>query len=621
MLVVSTVPKGPGVHAEEYRTLANRVSDLVDTFVVQSGRVSRHLQDNMPDDTAVYNGTYRLYEPNLDWVHNLSRIPLHRRSGNNTINLKKLVRLCEKALRTGDYRQPANDTVQSDTWVVKGVIGDRAVIQNAAKQPSSIAPGKVLPGVSAESLFQVGMQLQGAACQGDVAVLTKPRSALAALAGVDVGDVVLARVVSCEADMLIAEVYPGFQVSTEVPSQVAARYDFFDGAVVKLSILAIGAKDDEWQATLALPSDECVEAPTILPEGPAWLRQSQVATAAEVEASPPDQDDDTTQDLLDREQELETERREEGRGWGEYDGETYVQQDPADQSDQTWVEACSEEKSEDPTRWLNPVQDGSDQEILQQAFGMVESLIERHQIARDEAEAESLELRQALREVQGERDALLCDTREHASARLAHQQRSADALSQVAQFKEDAAKLRARNDSQSELLNAERSKSQKLRRKIKALEKAQTQSETPLYLTKHLYCDEIDQFNAEVRYHWMVSTAPADKEVHVLPDEWFFHDDFLPSAADTIQASRQQIVRTVVDVLIARRLDNIDIRPSLKGVGGTPRTRSRDGAVWQRINIQAGSASACRMHACRDDRGVWTFGNVGVHDCFIPPSG
>lgn len=622
VLVVSTLENQQTGDSPEYAALAQKVSDLVDVYVLISGRVSFAFRDHMPDHTDVYNGASRVYAANLDWVHDVSKSRLRFRKNQRTLPVKELVRDCENSLKTGNYRQSQAPVVATERWIVNGVVGDRGLIQNQHQQTASVAPAHILPDVPAEALFASKMQLEGTMVDGEVLIATRPRSAADALAEVTVGDVVLVRLVSVDAEVLVGEVYPGFQICVTYTEASVVQTELTANAIAKVQVTEIGAADDDWLAVLAAPDVECISAPAILPGGPPWLRACQVRRAVVDE---PDEVDTVSVDDL--------AVGEEPRGKDIQDtGEFSVGEHTPASLGHNQGRACenrdSEFAREDPAGVAEPfdgaIHPGStdqDQEQFQHLLSLVEALFENQQVARQQAELESQDLLESFRQVRSERDELLSDTHERRHADLELRHRYAALMSEVAELKANLARVRAGNEAQSRLVNDERAKNTSLRKKLKQLQKMQERADTPLYLLKRVFSDDIEQFNAEVKYHWQVSTSPSDKELHPLPDEWMLHPDFLPSVDATVQASRVQVIRTVVDVLISRRLDNIDIRPSLKGVGGVPRTRARDGAVWQRVNIQAGSAAACRMHACRDSHGVWTFGNVAVHDSFEPPAG
>jgi len=134
---------------------------------------------------------------------------------------------------------------------------------------------------------------------------------------------------------------------------------------------------------------------------------------------------------------------------------------------------------------------------------------------------------------------------------------------------------------------------------------------------RHLFLDESEQFDFEVRLAWARLIPPSDKANWPLR-RWTYGPDFFTTLRETQGVSREKVVAVAVDVLTGRDVDLVSReRHQLRtGPGGddAPRVRNNGQDKAMRVSIQVGTPSARRLHYWQCADGLIELASVRPHD-------
>lgn len=132
--------------------------------------------------------------------------------------------------------------------------------------------------------------------------------------------------------------------------------------------------------------------------------------------------------------------------------------------------------------------------------------------------------------------------------------------------------------------------------------------------------DPEDQFRHEVFVTWADRIPPAEKQHRPLRP-YTLGPDFLGSVAELQGIKRAKIVDVVVEVLtgIASEQTSRQVHPlRASGAGDAPQRVRPDGATAWRVNLQASTPSARRLHYWQLRDATIELSRVVVHDDYQP---
>jgi len=180
---------------------------------------------------------------------------------------------------------------------------------------------------------------------------------------------------------------------------------------------------------------------------------------------------------------------------------------------------------------------------------------------------------------------------------------------QVADYKQQVADLNRENASLKKR-NFKREKKTKADR----LANEASQAEADL----HLFDDEADQLDFEIRLAWARKTTASDKKTLPLK-KWQYGDNFFSTLHEVQGVPRDKIVEVIVDALTGRdaKIDARYVHQLRTGPGGDDPVRTREGGemCW-RSAIQQGTPQARRLHYWKCNDGSIELASVRLHDDF-----
>lgn len=285
-VVVITISRGAERPYVDPVPVAKELRDIAPVFVMATGAVTWAFSDLLPDSGDVYGGASRVYPPGNEWVRDVYQVPLH--FAQNTDEGEAVgKRLIADALRWAEPSQ--HQTMQfrhtvDASGTVTGIVAGQALIKLTSGDLAHSWPELVAQNVPVERVFTAGQRVSGSFDYSNRKFLPRRRSAGEALAGVGVGDVVLARVVEIKAEVCTVEPYPEFRVDLApehvVPSSpgVDLRTVVAPGEILPMEVVACGEDESQWRLiAVAEDAEDTVtaRAASLLPGGPPWLVESQ----------------------------------------------------------------------------------------------------------------------------------------------------------------------------------------------------------------------------------------------------------------------------------------------------------------------------------------------------------
>lgn len=282
-VVVVTIPAGRAAPYIDAARVADDVGDLAEVHLIETGPHGWTFSRLMPDLTQVYGGAGRVYPVGHAWVSAPRLSPL-RFAFNATEGQRATEELISDALRmatsAGLVRRSATPSRRRARGEVVGLpVPERALV-TVGRTLASVAEELTVPGVPLDRVLAVGMQVEGwldeATHRFDVTEsLALPDALLAAYSP---GDVVLAEVLSVQADRATLRLHP--QVSVAVARAEVSSNELDDlrslmspGEVIAVRVTS-GAP--HWRISLLDVDDDevALPAPALLPGGPPWLVES-----------------------------------------------------------------------------------------------------------------------------------------------------------------------------------------------------------------------------------------------------------------------------------------------------------------------------------------------------------
>lgn len=269
--------------------IAKEAGDMAEVYLLPTGPVTREFSAHMAEGTQVYGGAGRAYPVGHAWVNDLYKSPL-RFAFSETEGHRATQQLVSDTLRMA-YEAGGASVGNSRNPLVEGTVkltvAGRAVVDTGEAGFASIAEELVAPNVAIAQIVSAGQKVVGRfqAASGRLDISQSLRPAEIALAGLQVGDLALAKVhnvAETEASLLL---YPKTTTDPVVVTlhQGEVTEDADDdlrslmspGEVLTVEVRRIGAPlatGREWRATLA-PDDSAptFAAASLLDGGPPWL--------------------------------------------------------------------------------------------------------------------------------------------------------------------------------------------------------------------------------------------------------------------------------------------------------------------------------------------------------------
>jgi hypothetical protein len=264
--------------------IAADLDGVAEVHVIPTGEVSWVYSRAMPDMTQVYGGASRVYPPGLEWTTQPHRSPLRFAFADDVRGVIAQALVTDAQGMAVDGGLTLSSVFAESVparGVVKGVVGGRVFVGLDDDGLATIWPEFVSAGVDAERLAAKGMAVKGLLDRRtkrlDVAgMLREPADALSAYVG---GAQVLGRVTGVQKDTIAVELFPGVRANLG-PVAAAGRPDadlrmyFSVGDVLVVKVLEAGdGEGRRWRLSSARADSagEVLDAPSLLPDGPAWL--------------------------------------------------------------------------------------------------------------------------------------------------------------------------------------------------------------------------------------------------------------------------------------------------------------------------------------------------------------
>lgn len=284
-VVVVTSAAGQLAPYLEMDALAENLRGLADLCEMRTGPVSWAFTRQLPELCDVYGGAARVYPPGDEWTRNPYAAPLRfvYGPGDGRAAIAQLTMDAMRAVRAGgSFAAPAQRSVCVQGRVL-GVTAGRGLVQltRGAADMGSVWTDLVAPDVDEACVLTKGMAIAGTLDLDSRRIDVSPMLVAAgdALAGYQVGSVVLGLTRSVERALCVVELFPDFPVIIEpggvvvTSRQVDLRTLISEGEVVVARVLARGDSPEDWQLSLVdvSPDDVPLPAPSILSGGPSWL--------------------------------------------------------------------------------------------------------------------------------------------------------------------------------------------------------------------------------------------------------------------------------------------------------------------------------------------------------------
>ena len=284
-VVVVTSAAGQLAPYLEMDALAENLRGLADLCEMPTGPVSWAFTRQMPEMCDVYGGAARVYPPGDGWTRDPYAAPLRfvYGPGDGQAAIAQLTTDAMRAVRAGgSFEAPAQRSVAVQGRVM-GVTAGRGLVRltRGASDFGSVWTDLVAPGVDEACVLTKGLAIAGTLDLDSRRIDVSPMLVAAgdALAGYQVGSVVLGLTRSVERALCVVELFPDFPVIIEphglvvTSRQVDLRTLISEGEVVVARVLARGESPEDWQLSLVdvSPDDVPLPPPSILSGGPSWL--------------------------------------------------------------------------------------------------------------------------------------------------------------------------------------------------------------------------------------------------------------------------------------------------------------------------------------------------------------
>lgn len=602
-VVVLTIPGGHDTPFGNPIEIKEAVGDLADVVLMPTSGISWTFSREMPPMTQVYGGAGRVYPVDHEWVSrpDRSRLRFAYSARDRARITEQLINdALEAALAAGLVEPRTSPRMQQRTGQVKGIIGSRALVTFADGSVATVWEELTIPGVGLDRVLTRGQSVEGGYdpysrrldLRGSLRY-TDPAAALAALTDTyRVGDVVLAEVVTVTDDVVQVRPLPGLMV--EVPREAVTTNPndrlaglFSAGEVILCRVAGIDPVrlrcddiDDE-----EAPRD----APSLLPDGPPWLRpgepEPEPLAPAPVPAPVPSPPALPRQPIVREEARRVPSPLDLARRVGSVPLVGGCERDPG-----TGGPAAS---PSDIGRTANG--SGADR-----PGGLADG-----PPGATASGGPSITVARQLMEVTNELAAEQATRRALAAELAALRDRAAQLEDENTRLTHDYKQWRTR------YRDADRAK-QAAQKKLKGLP---VQPES----TEVHFLDPAEQFRWEVTCEWVNRIPAAEKAERPLAP-YTLADGFLASLDQLAGVSRPKVVAVVVEVLTGQvqHIAGRDLHQLRTGGAGSPYVRrAGDGATCWRVALQREAAAARRLHYWHTRDG-YEFSRVVVHDDYRP---
>lgn len=285
-VVVVTVGIGESASWIDAEQIASQAGDLVDVYVITNVDASWEFARKMPEGAQVYGGAGRIYPMGSDYLVNKFLSPLHIAfDARDGARITQTLISEALAMSFNSGHASSSTAIQKKAeGVVQGFAAGRAVIELERGGYAYIAAELTLTGFSVEELFARKQKVSGRLNPetNRLDVVDSLLSHHAALATYEIGDVVLAQVKDIYEDSVNLSLYPAVvekEVCVYVPKEMVTGNPLDDlrdlmtpGDVVSARVIGTSPN---WALVLTeIDDDEPISlTPSILPGGPAWLKQ------------------------------------------------------------------------------------------------------------------------------------------------------------------------------------------------------------------------------------------------------------------------------------------------------------------------------------------------------------
>ena len=586
-VVVVTVPAArarPYIDAEQ---VADEVGDLAEVYLVATGRLTWALSEGLPPSTGVSGGAGRAYPADPSWVDRPGLAPVRYafepaqgRTASRLLVSDALVMAHEAGL-LGARRDG------SGTTTVTGVVGwlpspGRAFVQVPGGS-ATVVQELTLPDVPLPSLLRPGMTVTGSHDpeRGTLDVTSGLRDPAAALAEYDVGDVVLARVLSVADDSAVLQLHPSLGVSVERPDVTSNDLDLLTTLMTEGEVLLvrITERGPLWHVSLAdIEDDEQPRAaPALLPDGPPWLLPPDVEGPVPVgaEAEPEVAEPDVLEPEV-----AEPDRR------------------PEPVQPEVLEPEARQQPAVRPTPLVFDRQPRDQAARVPHADGdaPAAAVVATHPTPATSPKSALASLERSLASARADIKGLEADIEALRSEREL-------LVSELKLAKRDTREVRSQ-------LARSRTDLRKSSRRTAART-----------VEADAFLDPEEAFRHEVYVAWVSRIPAADKKARRLPT-YRVGSQFLDSLVHLQGIPRAKVAAVVVEVLtdLAREQPGRELHQLREdGSGGSPtRVRASDRAECWRVSLQVHSPSARRLHFWRLPDGSVELSRVAVHDDFRP---
>ena len=285
-VVVITVAIGESASWIDADQVASQAGDLVDVYVIKNVDASWEFARKMPEGAHVYGGAGRIYPMGSDYLVDKFLSPLHIAfDARDGARITQTLISEALAMSFSSGHASSSTAIQKKAeGVVHGFAAGRAVIELERGGYAYIAAELTLTGFSVEELFARKQKVSGLlnpeTNRLDVVDSLLPHHL--ALASYEIGDVILSQVKEVYEDSVTLSLYPAVvenEVCVFVPKEMVTGNPLDDlrdlmtpGDVVVARLIGTSPN---WALVLTEIDDVELISPTpsILPGGPAWLKQ------------------------------------------------------------------------------------------------------------------------------------------------------------------------------------------------------------------------------------------------------------------------------------------------------------------------------------------------------------
>jgi len=563
-VVVSTTKNGPVINP---KTLADRLGNDADVYLINSASLAYDFSDAMPLDTSVYGGAARCYPPGNAWVKNpfksMVRVAYTEEEGraaaalliNDVAAMESLVPV--KVTSTSAPRKPA--AAASVDGIVSVILEPDGVLIKLEDGIARIDTSILAPGISPDRLFSPSQKVTGTVRDGILTITEGLHTPADAADHAAHGTIQTALVTSPKTVAL----FPGLSVRHAT--------DALPGSVIAVRVELSGRADGKaWKLITVTDPDEVTEALPFMNGGEPWIRWEPRVRAEEITA-------------------------------------------PAAET------PVLAESAPGPVPPVAPAADctGGD------AFSALDTVRARLEHLSAENGRLSRELEDLLMDSVEEQistplpsPALGCAETERLRSKVALMTRErADMIGDHRRAMADADDLAAENarlvhtvEKLRDEIRTERARAARARQMTKDIDDVAD--------TGPLFNEPEAQFRHEVYMEWATRIPAGTKSGTPLAD-YGFADGFLTAVEEIQGVDRSKIVAVAVEVLTGLA-DSLPGRDMHRLRGGLPGNSSfiddpELGTAW-RVALQIKTASARRMHFWRGTEGKIVFATVGLHD-------